>query len=100
VATQGDRNVTPPYDRASFDIRRIVEMLSAHELAGGAKYTGLAHEYQGFFDMSRLVANRRAVLLVRVDRQATVLKRDGKPLGSQDDRWWTFYRYVFEVETE
>lgn len=100
VAAQGDRNVTPPYDRASFDVRRIVEMLSAHELAGGAKYTGLAHEYQSFFDMSRLVANRRAVLLVRVDQPAAALERDGQPLADDASERWTFYRYVFEVETE
>lgn len=100
MAAQGDRNVTPPYDRASFDIRRIVEMLSAHELAGGAKYTGLAHEYQGFFDMSRLVANRRAVLLVRVDRPAVELERDSQQLADETSSRWTFFRYVFEVEAE
>lgn len=100
MAALGDRNVTPPYDRASFDIRRIVEILSAHELAGGAKYTGLAHDYQGFFDMSRLVANRRAVLLVRVDRPAATLERDGKKLTDDKSEPWTFFRYVFEVEGE
>ncbi len=98
VVVRGDRNVAPPYDRASFDVRRLVEVLSAHELAGGSKYTGLANDYQGFVDLSRLVQNRRAVLLGRVARRAVTLERDGRSLDDAPGGQWTFYRFVFPVE--
>lgn len=99
VVVQGDRNVAPPYERATFDLRRIVEMLSIHELAGGQKYTGLAHDYQQYFDMSHLVQNRRAVLLVQVERPATLLERDGRPLEDAEGQRLTFLRMVFPVGT-
>ncbi len=97
VTVQGDRNVAPPYDRASFDVPRIVEIMTTYELAGGEKYTGLANAYQDFIDLSGLVKNGRAVLIGRKAQRATELERDGRPLGNGDSRHWTIYRYVFPV---
>ena len=98
VTVQGDRNVTPPYDRASFDVPRIVEMMSSYSLAGGERYTMLAHEYQGFIDLSQLVRLGRAVLVGRAATPAAHLDRDGTPLDVEGGHW-TYYRFVFPVES-
>jgi hypothetical protein len=100
VTVQGDRNVSTPYDRASFDIARIVEMMSAHELAGGEKYTGLTHAYQGFTDLSALVKVGRAVLVGHSPLPATSLDLDGRALEDAPGVRWTIHRYIFPVEDE
>jgi hypothetical protein len=97
VTSEGDRNVAAPYDRASFDVPRIIEIMTLHELAGGEKYTGLSDSYQGFIDLSGLVHNGRAVLIGRKATGTMELERDGKPLDSPRGRHWTFYRYVLPV---
>ena len=97
VTAQGDRQVAPPYDRASFDIPRIVEIMTAHDLAGGEKYTGLVNQYQAFSEISPSVQNGRAVLLGRSAGPAARLERDDEPLAGADLETWTFYRYVFPV---
>ncbi len=98
VTVQGDRNVALPYDRASFDIAKIVEIMTSHSLAGGEKYTGLAHKYQGFVELSGLVQNGRAVLVGRSAGQAATLQRDAQPLVDAAGAQWTFQRYVFGVQ--
>ncbi|MBI3839083.1 MAG: hypothetical protein HY288_14275, partial [Planctomycetia bacterium] len=99
VTVVGDRDVSRPYDRASFDVPRIVEIMSAHELAGGERYTGLSNQYQGFVELSGLVKNGRAILIGRQSEKATELVRDGQPLEREGaGQHWTFYRYVFPVE--
>jgi hypothetical protein len=100
VVAQGDRQVAPPYDTASFDVPRIVEIMTAHELAGGRRYTGLANAYQGFAELSDLVANRRAVLVGRSARTVATLNRDDAPLAPEHTQSWTFYRFVFPVAAE
>jgi hypothetical protein len=100
VTAERDRNVAPPYDRGAFDIPRIVEIMTSYELAGGANYTGLAHEYQAFVDLSGLVKNGRAVLVGRSSRPGAELERDEKPLAGAERQQWTFYRYVFPVKDQ
>lgn len=98
VTVQGDRNVASPYDRASFDVAKIVEIMTTHTLAGGEKYTGLAHKYQGFVELSGLVQNGRAVLVGRTAQPAATLQRDAKPLVDAAGVQWSFQRYVFGVQ--
>jgi hypothetical protein len=98
VTVSGDRQVTAPFDQTSFDVPRIVEMMSAQGLAGGEVYTGLTNRYQPFVELTDLVADGRAVLLARVPRKAARLKNDGKPLAEELTRSWTFYRCVFPVK--
>jgi hypothetical protein len=97
VKVQDDRQIAPPYDRASFDVPRIVEIMTAHDMVEGAKYTGLTNQYQGFAEISRLVRNGRAVLFGVAERPAARLERDGGPLAADQTRNWTFHRYVFPV---
>jgi hypothetical protein len=100
VTAERDRNVAPPYDRGAFDIPRIVEIMTAYELAGGANYTGLAHEYQAFVDLSGLVKNGRAILIGRSLRPGAELDRDEQPLAGAERQQWTFFRYVFPVKDQ
>jgi hypothetical protein len=103
VTAVGDRKVATPYDQAGFDVPRIVELISAHELVLGKTYTGLANQYQGFLELSDLVARDRAVLIGRTSEPATTLVRlDGDspptPLATNEHtQRWTFHRYVIPV---
>jgi hypothetical protein len=105
VQARGDRQVAAAYDREAFDVPRIVEMMTAHDLAGGRNYTGLANEYEGFNELSSLVQNGRAVLFAQSHERAARLERDGTPLagveseGAQSQAW-TFRRCVFPVAVE
>ncbi len=99
VTALGDRQVAPPYDQESFDVPRIVELMSAHELARGRAYTGLANQYQHFTELSGLVRDGRAVLIGRVQQPAATLEHHGEPLAKGTTQSWTFYRYVFPVAT-
>ncbi len=100
VTAVGDRKVAAAYNQASFDVARIVEVMTGQELvAGGKAYTGLANQYQGFVELSDLVRLGRAVLIGRVAKAGSTLERDGKPLAGADveTNAWTFHRYVFPV---
>ncbi len=100
VTLQGDRSVAPAYDRASFDVPRIVEIMSLHELAGGEKYSQLNNEHQGFVDLSRLEACGQAILIARSADSAATLVRDGQPIEPEIAGHWTFYRFVFPVKQQ
>lgn len=100
VTARGDRQIAVPYDRASFDIPRIVEIMTAHDLAGGENYTELSNQYQGFVEMSDLVRSGRAVLFARGAKPAAQLLRDGEPIDGAQTESWTFYRFVFPVANQ
>ncbi len=100
VRIEGDHNVSAPYDRASLDVPRIVQIMSAHELAGGEGYTGLVNQYQAFIDMSGLVKNGRAILIGRQAKATAELTVDGQPIANESDGHWTFHRYVFPVREQ
>lgn len=103
VTAVGDRKVIVPYDQAGFDVPRIVELMSTHELAGGKSYTGLVNQYQQVLELSHLVARKRAVLIGRASEPATALVnvREGSPheLLADDEHTqrWTFHRFVIPV---
>jgi hypothetical protein len=105
VTAVGDHKIVRPYDQAAFDVPTIVELMTAHELAGGKTYTGLANQYQRFVELSGLVRGGRAVLIGRVAKPAATLERDGQPLAdsaasatsTSHTQSWTYYRYVFPV---
>jgi len=102
VTAVGDHKVVAPFDQSSFDVPRIVELMTAHELAEGKTYTGLANQYQQFVELSDLVRAGRAVLIGQVAKPGAELERDGQPLADSDgnaavSQRWTFHRYVFPV---
>ena len=92
------KDVGTPWDRASVDVPRILEMMMFYQAAGGAAYTGLTHRYQPGLDLSEHLRTGRAIL---VGRSPTA----GSRLGPQPANWdpsrvrqWTFYRVVFPVD--
>ncbi len=97
MTVRGDRDFVPPYDQSSFDVPRIVEVMSCHELAGGRGYTGLEGTYQEFVDLSHLVLDGRAILIGRQPTSATRLFSGDEPIDDPDGQHWTFYRFVFPV---
>ncbi len=77
VTVFDEKSVRAPYDRSSTDIDRIMEMLLFYDLAGGELYTGLAHRYQNFVDLSHHVRLGQAVLLGRAGSRDQLAARRG-----------------------
>jgi hypothetical protein len=97
VETHADtKEVSTPWDRQSFDVPRILEMMMFYGAAEGRLYTRLSHRYQRFVDLSDHITIGRAVLVGRAEQPAAELVRDGQPLNGGDQRW-TFFRVIFPV---
>ncbi len=89
---------TTPWDPASRDLRRILEIMMFHQAAGGPSYTGLGQSYQGWLDMSEHLRLGRAVLVGRARTAAMVLEANGQASVGEDGGEWTWYRLVFPVQ--
>ncbi len=97
-AVQDMKDVATPWDPASFDVPRIMEMMMFRGVAGGDQYTKLTHHYQAYTDLSEHLQRGRAVLVGRVDQPGTRLTVDGHAVDDDAGRHWTFCRIVFPVE--
>jgi hypothetical protein len=87
-----------PYDRAGFDVARIVELMMFHQAAGGENYTGLMHRYQRFTDLSQQLQFDRAILVGRGPTGATI-ELNGQPLSeTETNHHTTIYRYLLPVK--
>ena len=98
--TSDSREVTVPWDPASQDVPRILELMMFHGSAGGRNYTRLLHHYQAYVDLSDQLKMQRAVLVGRLDGRAATLQRDGDAMDSHYDRTWTVGRAVLPVVVE
>jgi hypothetical protein len=87
-----------PYDRAGFDVARIIELMMFHEVAGGENYTGLVHRYQRFTDLSSQLQFDRAILVARGKGGATVLINGEPATTTASDQHLTIYRYLLPVK--
>lgn len=93
------------YDQTNTDPVAIVTAMMFYRLADGRYRTGLSNSYQGFVDMSRLVAADRAVLVGVVDSDAmqgsklAVTATDGETIQTDGGRT-TICRFVFPVNSE
>jgi hypothetical protein len=96
--TFNSSDVTTQYDAHEINVARVAEMMMFHSLAGGYDYTNLAHRYQQFCDLSGHLAAGRAVLLVPHAPESAELLDDGQPFAGDQDRRWTYYRFVFPVD--
>ena len=64
----------------------------------GERYSGMMSRYQGFLDMSHFLEQPDlAVLLTRTKSRGSEWFDGDKPLGSDQDISWTYYRYVIPV---
>ena len=65
----------------------------------GRRYTGKLNRYQSFVDLSHLLKQHDlAILLVKMAKPASRWFNNDQPLSSNQDRTWTFYRFVLSVE--
>lgn len=92
------KDVATPWDPASLDVPRIMEMMMFQDKAGGDQYTKLAHRYQDYVDLSAQLDNGRAVLIGRAEERGTKVAVDGQTLGGGAGRHWTFCRVMFPVD--
>jgi len=100
------RQRSTPYDRSSTDPSYVLWAMAFYEAVGGRRYTGLVNRYQGFVDLSHLLATGRAVLMAvgpadpsqAADHGAGLL-RDGEPIAETGGRHPTIYRFVYPVES-
>jgi hypothetical protein len=94
------KDVATPWDKASTDVPRIVQMMLFHESARGQSYTGLTHRYQPELDLSEHIRLGQAVLVGRTKQPASSLvhPESRQPLASEaNSTTYTWYRLVFPV---
>jgi hypothetical protein len=88
----------PPYDRTSFDVQRIMEVMMFYEAAGGSNYAGLLHRYQQFTDLSTQLEFGRAILVGRGPDGAAVQIDARQPADDADNNHTSVYRFVLPVK--
>jgi hypothetical protein len=92
------KDVATPWDQASTDVPRIMQMLMFHEAARGRSYTGLTHRYQPYIDLSEHIRLGQAVLVGRANQPVAHFDNAGRSLADPSDTTtWTWYRIVFPV---
>jgi hypothetical protein len=90
-------DVRTPWDPASKDVPRILEMMMFHGAAGASGYTHLSHRYQGFVDLSDHLTAGCAVLVGRCAQPAVEFLVNGQQRHDTTDQHWTFVRIVMPV---
>jgi len=92
------RDVTTPWNPQDLDVPRIAEIMMFFKAAGGENYTGLAHRYQPYVDLSEHLRLGRAILVGRASAPATTLLLDDEPTDAEYGQRSTFCRVVFPVD--
>jgi len=106
-ATAGDETITNtaddgtvPFQKAEWDIARLIKVMMFYEAINGARYTGKHHRYQSFVDLSSLLKqDNQAILLAKCNATGSQWLVEDQPLASNQDRRWTYYRFVLKVES-
>jgi hypothetical protein len=88
----------PPYDRSSFDIQRIIEVMMFYEATGGSNYAGLLNRYQRFTDLTNQLEFGRAILVGRGPDGAVVQIDQQPPAGAAAAYHTSVYRFVLQVK--
>ena len=94
------REVVSPWDKASLDVPRIMEMIMFHDRAGGKSYTSLEHSFHGKLDLSDHLLTGSAVLTGRLDEPATEWSCGDLTFADDDTRKWTYCRVLMPVKNE
>lgn len=90
---------TVPFRHAETDVARLVKAMMFFEAIDGGRYTGVLNRYQAFVDLSHILQQEdQAILLARSSSTGSQWMDDGKPLRSDEDRRWTYYRFLLPVE--
>ena len=98
TATQLTDDGTVRFNQFSTDVARITKAMMFHEAIGGTQYTSEWNRYQHFVDMSHKIQSGQAVLLGRSQNTGSTWQNDGRPLRSDKDKQWLYYRFVIPVE--
>jgi hypothetical protein len=94
------RQQTTPYEVASRNVAYILRAMMFYDAAGGGRYYRLSNQSQPFVDFSDLLGPHCAILVARSPGAAhpgAELLRDGEPLGGDQDRHVTMFRFVLPV---
>ena len=70
------KDVSQPWDRKSFDVDRVMQMMMFHKAAGGKNYTSLSHRFQRNVDFSDHLNQKRAILVGKVTEPGMRLLAD------------------------
>lgn len=90
VTTQAD------WDSGNTDISTIVRMLTLHDRAGGAEYTGLTNSVMSHLELSDCLDLDRVILIGRIDLACSGAQLDGELVA--EDRRDTFIRVLLPVQ--
>lgn len=102
----GGRQAGSPYNQWNADPSYTLETMMFYQAAGGRHYARLYNSYQEFVDLSGLLKTGRAILFTKKPAPAAAghfgatLFDGDKPLGGEQDRHETIYRFLFPVKTE
>lgn len=96
VAASDDGTVQ--FDPLGDDVSRLAKLMMFYEAVGGPAYAPTLNRYQQHVDMSGLLEGDQAILLVKAAAPGSAWIRDGELLRSDEDRNWTFYRFVIPVQ--
>lgn len=80
------------------DVTRLAKLMMFYDAISGSDYASVMHRYQKFVDLSDLLEGPQAILLVRAPAPGSQWIRNDEPLGSDQDRRWTFYRFIIPLE--
>ncbi len=82
------------------NLPRLLEVLLFHSIAGGENYTGLQNRHLEALDLSYLLNHDRAILVGRVEQNASELVQpDGQSLGESIDHL-TICRVIFPIQNQ
>ncbi len=82
------------------DVARLVKAMMFFDAIDGRRYTGVLNRYQASVDLSSLLQQQdQAILLARCPVGGSQWFDEDEPLRSDQDRRWTYYRFLLPVAT-
>jgi len=108
-ATAGDETETRTADdgtvsfqnTASWDIARLLKATMFFQAINGRQYTNKVLRYQSFIDLSHVLQQEdRAILVAKCQAPGSQWQTGEQPLASDQDRRWTYYRFVLKVAAQ
>ncbi len=92
---------TVPFRWAESDVSRLLKATMFFEAINGQQYTGSLNRYLNSIDLSHLLKQKDvAILLAKTSADSSQWMNGVKPLASDEDRHWTYYRFVLPVNEE
>ena len=87
------------YDWTHYDVARLVKSMMFFDAINGEDFTSVSNRYQDSIDLSHLLKQKSvAILLTRVSIDGSHWLDEDRPLKSEADRKWTYYRFIFPVQ--